>query len=251
MRYTHAHDVNASVPRVADADRREGNRTVIGGSVLDRGTSVASDSGWATCRLPCRVQESWCRRPVAATFPRGLLPRSVADQAVATGICTAAIYQTTVTAHSAAETLALFTTGTHGMRGREPDPTRLMVVDLAFAATGALIDQALPAKPNEALPISITRFVGQTLMLGGAAGAVVAVVDQGLARLFPGRRLTRRPIAVDVLLGASVAGFSFFIRHQHAREFGLVDPKRRAIKRAGLIKTAKASVAGIEPLPEC
>ena len=87
---------------------------------------------------------------VAATFPRGLLPRSVADQAVATGICTAAIYQATVTAHSAAETLALFTTGTHGMRGREPDPTRLMVVDLAFAATGALIDQALPAKPNEA-----------------------------------------------------------------------------------------------------
>ena len=182
---------------------------------------------------------------VAATFPRGLLPRSVADQAVATGICTAAIYQATVTTHSAAETLALFTTGTHGMRGREPDPTRLMVVDLAFAATGALIDQALPPKPDEALPISITRFVGQTLMLGGAAGAVVAVVDQGLARLFPGQRLTRRPIAVDVLLGASVAGFSFFIRHQHAREFGLVDPKRKAIKRAGLIKTAKASAAGI------
>ena len=73
---------------------------------------------------------------------------------------------------------------------------------------------------------------------------MVAVVDQGLARLFPGQRLTRRPIAVDVLLGASVAGFSFFIRHQHAREFGLVDPKRKAIKRAGLIKTAKASVAG-------
>ena len=182
---------------------------------------------------------------IAATFPRGLLPRSVADQAVATGICTAAIYQATVTAHSAAETLALFTTGTHGMRGREPDPTRLMVVDLAFAATGALIDQALPAKPNEALPISITRFVAQTLMLGGAAGATVAMVDHGLARIFPGQRLTRRPIAVDIMLGASVAGFSFFIRHRRAREFGLVDPKRKAVKRASVVKTAKASIAGV------
>ena len=182
---------------------------------------------------------------IAATFPRGLLPRSVGDQAVATGICTAAIYQATVTAHSAAETLALFTTGTHGMRGREPDPTRLIVVDLAFAATGALIDQALPASPNEALPISITRFVGQTLMLGGAAGATVAVVDHGLARIFPGQRLTRRPIAVDILLGASVAGFSFFIRHRRAREFGLVDPKRKAVKRASAVKTAKATIAGV------
>ncbi len=182
---------------------------------------------------------------VAATFARGLLPRSVGDQAVATGICTAAMYQATVTAHSAAETLALFTTGTRGMRGREPEPTRLMVVDLAFAGIGALIDQALPHRPRESLPISVTRFVAQTVMLGGAAGAVVAVVDQGLAKIFPGQELAKRPIAVDVILGGSVAGFTVFIRHQHAREFGLVDPKRRAIKRAGFIKTAKASVAGI------
>ena len=182
---------------------------------------------------------------VAATFARGLLPRSVGDQAVATGICTAAMYQATVTTQAAAETLALFTTGTHGMRGREPDPTRLMIVDLGFAAAGAVIDQALPPKPNENLAVSITRFVGQTLMLGGSAGAVVAVVDQGLAKIFPGQALVRRPIVIDVLLGGSIAGFTVFVRHQHAREFGLVDPKRRAIKRAGLVKTVKATIAGV------
>lgn len=182
---------------------------------------------------------------IAATFARGLLPRSVGDQAVATGICTAAIYQVTVTSHSAAETLALFTTGSRGMRGRVPDQIRLLVVDLVFTAAGAAIDFALPHKPRETLAVSIVRFIGQSMMLGGAAGAGVSVVDQGLAKVFPGQELSKRPIAVDVALGGSIAGLTVFIRHQHAREFGLVDPKRRAIKRAGLVKTAKASVAGV------
>lgn len=182
---------------------------------------------------------------IASTFARGLLPRSVGDQAVATGICTAAIYQVTVTSHSAAETLALFTTGSRGMRGRVPDQTRLMAVDLAFAAAGMVIDQVLPHKPRESLAVSITRFAGQSLMLGGAAGAAVTIVDEGLAKVFPGQELSKRPIAVDVALGGSIAGLTVFIRHQHAREFGLVDPKRRAVKSAGLVKTAKASVAGV------
>lgn len=182
---------------------------------------------------------------VAATFARGLLPRSVGDQAIATGVCTAAVFQLTVTAHSAAETIALFTTGSRGMRGRVPDPTRLMVVELAFAATGAVIDQLLPHKPRENIAVSLIRFAGQTLMLGGAAGAAVSVVDQGLAAIFPGQQLTKRPIAVDVILGGSVAGLTVFLRHQNARQYGLVDPKRRAIKRAGVITTAKAVGAGL------
>ncbi len=182
---------------------------------------------------------------VASTFVRGLLPRSVGDQAVATGVCTAAIYQLTVTAHSGAETLALFTTGSRGMRGRDPDPTRLMIVDLGFAAVGAVIDQVLPPKPRENIAISITRCAGQALMVGGAAGAAVSVVDQGLAAIFPGQQLAKRPLAVDIALGGSVAGLSVFIRHQRAREFGLVDPKRRAIKRAGVVKTVKGIGAGI------
>lgn len=164
---------------------------------------------------------------------------------MATGICTAAIYQVTVTSHSAAETIALFTTGSRGMRGRVPDQTRLLAIELAFAAVGAVIDQALPHKPRETLAVSITRFLGQTLMLGGAAGAAVTVADHGLAKVFPGQELSKRPIFVDVVLGGSIAGFTVFVRHRHAREFGLVDPKRRAIKRAGLVKTAKASVAGV------
>jgi uncharacterized membrane protein len=182
---------------------------------------------------------------VASTFARGLLPRSVGDQAVATGVSTAVMYQAATTAHAGAETIALVTTGTHGMRGREPDPTRTMIADLSFVAVGIVVDQVFPPRSDEVLAVSIVRFGTESLMLGGAAGAVVAVVDQGLARIFPGQALSKRPIAVDVVLGGMVAGLSVYLRHQHAREFGLVDPDRKAVKRAGLMATLKASVTGV------
>lgn len=181
----------------------------------------------------------------AATFGRGLLPRTVGDQAVATGVSTAVTFQVATTAHAAAETISLLTTGTRGMRGREPDPTRTMVADLSFVAIGAVIEQVLPPRSDELLAVSIVRFGAESLMLGGAAGAIVAVVDQGLAQIFPGEALTRRPVIVDVALGGMVAGLNVYLRHQHAREFGLVDPDRRAIKRAGLMATLKATGTGV------
>jgi uncharacterized membrane protein len=120
-----------------------------------------------------------------------------------------------------------------------------MIVDLAFAAAGAVIDQVLPHKPREPLAVSIVRFAGQTLMLAGASGAAVLVIDEGLATVFPGQELAKRPILVDVALGGSIAGLTVFIRHQHAREFGLVDPNRKAIKHASVVKTVKATAAGV------
>jgi len=155
------------------------------------------------------------------------------------------MYQAATTAHAAAETIALFTTGSHGMRGREPDPTRTMIADLSFVAVGVVVDQVLPRRSDEVLAVSIVRFGTESLMLGGAAGAVVAVVDQGLARIFPGQELTKRPIVVDVALGGMVAGLNVYLRHQHAREFGLVDPQRRAVKRAGVMATLKATATGV------
>lgn len=182
---------------------------------------------------------------VSATFARGLLPRSVSDQAVITGVCSAAMFQAATTAHSAAETLALLTSGDHGMRGREPDLTRTLVADLSFVAVGAIVDQLLPPRSDEPLAISGIRFVAETLMLGGAAGAVVIAVDGGLARLFPGDALTRRPIIVDVGLGAIAAGTTVYLRHRNAKHYGLVDPQRRAIKKAGPSKLIRAGGFGL------
>ncbi len=182
---------------------------------------------------------------IASTFSRGLLPRSVGEQALATGVCTAAMYQAAATAHSAAETLALLLTKSHGMRGRMPEATATLAVDLAFVGVGIIADELLPARPDEALGKSITRFTADTLMLGGAAGAVVSVIDEVAARLFRGQKVQTRPLLVDVAAGGLIAGITIYARHKRAREFGLVDPQRRAIKRAGLIATGKAGLTGV------
>ena len=86
------------------------------------------------------------------------------------------MFQAATTAHAAAETTSLLTPGTHGMRGREPDPTRTMVADLSFVAIGAVIEQVLPPRSGELLAVSIVRFGAESLMLGGAAGVIVAGV---------------------------------------------------------------------------
>lgn len=183
---------------------------------------------------------------IAATFARGMLPRSVKDQAIITGVCTAAMYEAATTAHAAAQTLALLTTGSHGMRGRKPDPIRTMAVDLTFVALGATVDQLLPPKPNEMLATSITRFAADTLMLGGAAGCVIAVTDEGLRRVFPrSGKMTNRPIIADVLMGGVVAAITLAVRNQHAKEYGLVEPERVAIKRANLKATLEATGIGL------
>lgn len=181
----------------------------------------------------------------AATFARGLLPRSVGDQAVATGVTTAAMYQAATMAHAAAQTFALYTTGTHGMRGRTPDPTRTLVADLTVAAFGATVDQLLPPRPDEPLVTSITRFAAQTLMVGGAAGGTVATVDFALKAIFPNSEIDNRPLLVDAGIGGAIAGFTIWMGHQRAHKFGLVDPERVAVKRAGTLATLKAAGIGL------
>jgi len=182
---------------------------------------------------------------VAATFARGLLPRSAAEQAIATGVCTVAMYQAATTAHATAETVALFTTDGGGMRGRTADPTRTMIVDLAFVGLGAAAGQLLHENSNEALPIALFRFGAETLMVGGGAGAVVSVIDVTLKTIFPGERMQTRPLLADVCVGGAIAGITVFARHRNARKFGLVDPERRAVKRSNAIATAKAIGTGV------
>ena len=81
---------------------------------------------------------------------------------------------------------------------------------------------------------------------------MVAVVDQGLARLFPGQRLTRRPIAVDVLLGASVAGFSFFITTSMLGiRLGGSQTEGDQALLASSRRPKAASPGSGAPLPEC
>lgn len=182
---------------------------------------------------------------VASTFARGLIPRSVANQAIVTGAVSATMYQVVATSHSAAETAVLLSSGSRGMRGRSADPHRVIVADLAMAGFGAAAEQLLPSRGDEALPVSVARFAAETLMLSGTCGAAVAVTDQAVTKLWPDSQFRNRSIVVDVALGAVIAGLTTFYRHQAARRYGLVAPERKAVKTAGLAATAKAAGTGL------
>lgn len=207
--------------------------------------------GWFVNRIP-KVATPAARAGIiaasanfATSFARGLLPRSPGQQAIATGILSAAMYEVATTAHAGAETFSLFTTGTHGMRGRTPDPGRTMVADMIMATVGAAITQVLPTHPDEEIAKSIARFTGETMMVSGISGATVQAIDEGLKLLFPGRAIENRPLLVDVGVGGLIAGVNVYYRHRMAIRYGLVDPKRRAVKRAGLVSFVKASGIGV------
>ena len=62
-------------------------------------------------------------------------------------------------------------------------------------------------------------------MLGGSAGAVVAVVDRVSQRSFLGRRLVRRQIVIDIAHLQGRAGFTVLTTINMHAEFGLVNPE--------------------------
>lgn len=182
---------------------------------------------------------------VAATFARGLLPRSVGDQALATAIGSAVSYQETVSVQAVAETLALFWTEDRSMRGREPNIEAVLAADLGLAATGIVIDRLLPIRDGEPLAASISRYVAGVLMTGGTVGGFVTAMDDTLRASITGRRAADRSLFIDAALGSVVAGVVIYARHRRARQFGMIDPDRAAVTKAGLVATAKAAGTGV------
>lgn len=182
---------------------------------------------------------------VAPTFARGLLPRSVSDQAIVTGAITAVVFQVAATVHAAAETIALRATGSHGMRGRTPARPATIAADAGLALIGLVVQRGLPTRPNEPLAISTTRTVGDFLLVGGVAGAISELADWPIRAVLPRGEGDKRSILVDVVIGAGIATTMVHFRHQRAREYGLIEPKRQAVKRAGVKAMAKAVGIGL------
>ncbi|MDP3972408.1 MAG: alpha/beta-hydrolase family protein [Candidatus Nanopelagicales bacterium] len=189
---------------------------------------------------PARAGMVAASASIAATFARGLLPRSVMDQALATGACSAAIFHIGATTHAAAQTIALSRTGTGGMRGRQAPRSATILADLVLAGTGYGIVRSLPPRPNEPLPASVVRTIADSLMVGGVCGALAEASDVVVQMVAPGAHPRKRLLLIDVAIGSTITAVGLYSRHRRATEYGLVDPKRKAVKRAGLVATGKA-----------
>lgn len=181
----------------------------------------------------------------ASSFARGLLPRSVTDQAIITGACAVIAYEMGTTVHATAQTLALYSSGSHGMRGRTAGPTRTMAVDLSFIGAGALVERSLPQRDEEHAAISAVRTAGTVLKVGGTAGAALSALDLALESVLSKEVIARRSVLIDVAVGGSVAAIGIWRRHKRAEKYGLVDPDRKTIKSASVGAQVKAVGMGV------
>ena len=157
------------------------------------------------------------------TFTRSLGPRSVADQAVVTGVVTALTYAVTVATQDALVSLVSALPSTSASGGVR---SRLLVVNAAAIPLGLSLARAMTVDEEERAVRSVIRQsawrtavtgLGGVLVLGGQWAA--ESLDQRLGR---DARLSRLPLAVPT--GVMVAGVVEWNRRRGATEDGPVSP---------------------------
>lgn len=182
---------------------------------------------------------------VAGSYARGLLPRSVSDQALSTGVTVSMHYMATATAAAAAETIALYASGDHTIKNRKAPASAQLVADLGMIGAGAFIQQIFPPNPDEKLPISLLRLVGEIGFRGASSNLIVTATDELLQVMPITHRWRNRSLIVDVAVGAGMATIFVVARHRRAQRFGLVDPDRPAVLHANVKATISAIGTGV------
>ena len=194
--------------------------------------------------VPVRAGVIGATGTVVGSYARGLLPRSVKDQALATGAALASNYLLIATAAAAAETLALYATGDRTVRDRRAPTSSLLMVSFGFVAAGLAVDKVLPPHPDEPLPESLVRFAGHYAALGGGATTMVAASDAVLRSIPATRHWGNRSLIADAAVGGAITLVGLVARRQRARRYGLVDPDRPALTESSTSAKVKAIGAG-------
>jgi uncharacterized membrane protein len=139
------------------------------------------------------------------SFVRSLGPRSLADQAVVTGVVTALSYAATVATQDALASLV--------SQGSQSDVTdvraRLLYVNAAAIPLGLGLARALPRREGERIFRSLLRQSAWRSAVTGLAGVLVIGGDQATSqldrRLGTGGRLSRVPLAIPIGVLAAAA----------------------------------------------
>ncbi len=202
--------------------------------------SVLRRSGWLTrwaTDTPVQVGVAAASWSVAGTFARSLLPRQVAQQAVATGVVAATHYEIAATTWATLQALAVRPGGRPGVRA-----------SLLISATGVTAGLAMSAAAQRAsgtsLPAAGLATVGRITAFSAMAGGASAGWDWLLHRrlgLRPGLDTTLLPA---VATGAVVVGVSVLNRGRRAARFGIVAPERHAVAGAGTRAVTQAVAVG-------
>jgi uncharacterized membrane protein len=191
---------------------------------------------WAS-NSPTQVGVAAASWSVAGTFARGLLPRQVTQQAVATGVVAATHYELAATAWASMQALA-------ARPGERPGTRATLTVAALGVAGGAGISALAQRASDRSLTAAGLGAVGRVTAFSALAGGAAAAWDEVLHRrlgLRPGLDTTLVPA---IATGASVVGFSILNRSRRAARFGVVAPERHAVANTNGRAVAQAAAVG-------
>ena len=143
---------------------------------------------------------------VPMTFQRTLMPRSLADQAIITGLNSAIVSALASSLQDVVQSAALALTGGAG-DGGGPDQLRwsraTFMLDLAVIGAGIGVQRVAAPVPDESLLRATIRSSGWTAAETGVAGAIVGLFQEAFSK--GGKRRPRVPVVVpaSILFGAA------------------------------------------------
>lgn len=170
----------------------------------------------------------------AASYSRGLLPRTQIQQAAITGVNVTAYYALGTTTWATASSVAA------GLPGARSGTTARLTAAGITAAGGKLGEMALRPQSGANLPMGLAWSELKLLSVAGLAGGLVTVSD---LIAHDALRLKRSPgttLAVDLAMGVAMAGGSLLRRSRRARKYDSDRGLFGALDREGKPKSVKA-----------
>jgi len=169
----------------------------------------------------------------AASYARGLLPRTPLQQAGATGVTMAAHYQLGATLWSALASTAA------GLPGSRAGNRALLGAAAVSGIGGKVLEVQLRPVSGDNIWLGSAWSSAKMLSVVGLAGGLVTASDILVHDVLDLPRSPGTTLALDLSTGALMAGGTFARRARRARRYGgtsiesaPVDAKQRALKRA-------------------
>jgi len=143
---------------------------------------------------------------VPGTFAPSLVPRSVIDQGIVTGLGATLSYVLTVANQDLIEAAAsLVAPRLPGPSAEDRQRTAALLLDLSVIPAGLAAQRLLPRRAHEPVARGLTRQAAWRTTVTGVGGATFALAQAGAnrldARLGADGRLARMPLAVPIGLG--------------------------------------------------
>lgn len=187
------------------------------------------------------------------TFEPSLVPRSLQDQAIVTGIGTTLSYLLTTATQDSIEALTSAIVG----RGTGPDRAAAhrrvtLIADLAVIPLAVAAHRALTRRPDESMLRGVTRQVAWRTAVTGFGGAVFTLSRVGLAAadrtVGAGGRIAGLPLGAPIGLGIGLALEAYRRRglpdEPATTDAPVVEPLRAALASAGVAAAVSAAALG-------